>query len=129
MPGKTRIPAELDTEDPFLSWAEIKLSLRQGLTIILSGAAWMALIQLTIFIIPLSSTFAGVIWSWVLLGGLFLALWKKDGRPYEEYLSNRVVYLLSTKTFIQRDPKAKYGSVEDADWDEIDEDDYAPPSF
>lgn len=122
------MPAELDTEDPFLSWAEIKLSLRQGLTILLSGGAWLALLRITVWILPVSEIFAGLIWSWVFMGGLFLALWPKDGRPYEEYLSDRIVFLISPKTFIQRDPKVnKRGSVEDADWDEVD--DYEPPSL
>jgi hypothetical protein len=125
---KTRIPTSLDEEDPFLKIAEISLSLRQLLTIILTAAVWMVLIQLTILIVPVTEIFAGIIWSWLLLGGLFLALVKKDGRPYEEYLSHRVVYHISNKTFIQKDPNAKYGSVEDADWEELDED-YGPPSF
>ena len=108
--------------------AEIKLSLRQLLTILLALFLWLLLMQMTTWIFPVTTLFAAIIWSWVILGGFFLALVRKDGRPYEEYLSHRIVFLISAKTFIQRDPKAKYGSVEDADWEELD-DDLAPPRF
>lgn len=128
MAEKTRIPAELDTEDPFLSVAELKLSLRQGLTILMTLFLWFMIMQLTVFLLPVSTIFAGVIWSWIVISGLFLALVKKDGRPYEEHLSNRIVYLLSSKTFVQRDPKVSNSSVEEAIWREIDEEeDLAPP--
>lgn len=126
--NKTRIPANLDEEDPFLSLAEIKLSLRQLLTVLFSGMFWLLLTQGTTWILPVNVVFAGLIWSWVIFGGLFLTIWKKDGRPYEEYLSNKIVYRISDKYFIQKDPKAKYGSVEDADWEEVD-DDLPPPRF
>jgi hypothetical protein len=128
MSEKTRIPTDVDTEDPFLPLGVIQLSLRQLLTIMLAATIWMLCLQVTLFILPVSSVFAGVIWSWIIFAGFFLALVKKDGRPYEEYLSHRVVFLLSNKTFIQKDPNAKYGSVEDANWDELDDED-VPPSF
>ena len=128
--GKTRIPANLNEEDPFLSLAELKLSLRQLLTIILSGMVWMLVTQGTTWILPVNSIFAGLIWSWILIGGLFLAIWKKDGRPYEEHLSNKIVFFISDRHFIQKDPKAKDGSIEDADWEEVDDDDdLMPPRF
>jgi len=123
---KTRIPTSLDEEDPFLSLSMLKLSLRQMLTILLSGMVWIILVKLTTFIVPISNIFGALIWSWVLIGGLFLAFWKKDGRPYEEYLSHKIVFMISSKTFIQKDPNAKYGSVEDADWEDLDDE---PPRF
>jgi PrgI family protein len=109
---RVKVPTSLNEEDPFLSMAEIKLSLRQLLTILLTGLAWMLLTQLTQFLLPVNAIFAAIIWSWTIFAGLFLTFWKKDGRPYEEYLS---------KYYDQQDPLAKYGNVEDADWSEINE--------
>jgi hypothetical protein len=50
---------------------------------------------------------------------------KKDGRPYEEYLTQKILFLISERHFILRDPRAEYGQIEDADWEEIS-DPYAP---
>jgi hypothetical protein len=131
MDDKTRIPTDIDSEDPFFAWSEIKLSLRQILTVLLTFTVWFMLTRITLFVLPFSFTFAALLWSWIIIGGLFLALVKKNGLPYEEHLAHRVVYLLSNKLYIQKDPNAKYGSVEDANWEELDEDDevYEPPSF
>jgi hypothetical protein len=123
---KTRIPTSLDEEDPFLSLSALKLSLRQLLTILLSCLLWVICLKITTFIIPLSGVFGGLIWSWILILGVFLTFWKKDGRPYEEFLSHKIVFMISSKTFIQKDPNAKYGSVEDADWEDLDD---GPPQF
>ena len=128
--GKTRIPTHMDDEDPFLPiFAELKLSLRQALTIALALFIWAIISKFTTYIIPLSIIFALLIWSWILIAGLVLTFVKKDGRPYEEYLSHKLAFMLSSKTFIQKDPHAKYGNVEDATWEEIDDDDDEPPIF
>lgn len=123
MQQRTRLPANLDEEDPFLSLAEIKLSLRQMLTIMFSLMVWGGLCQMTITILPLSFFLAGLLWSWVILVGVFFALFKKDGRPYEEYLSQKVVFLVSERYFILKDSRAHKDSrgIDDVDWDEVDD--------
>lgn len=120
---KTRLPANLDEEDPFLSIAEIKLSLRQMLTIMFSLMIWYAVGQATIMVLPISFFLASILWSWIIFAGLFFALFKKDGRPYEEYLSQKMVFLVSERYFILKDSRAHHDSrgIDDVDWDEVDD--------
>lgn len=118
---RTRLPTSLDDEDPFLSISEIKLSLRQMLTIVLGFLIWWLLQSATVAILPISPFFGYLLWSWILLGALFMAIIKKDGRPYEEYLSKKIVFLLSDRYFILKDPKSKSGSIDDANWDDLED--------
>jgi hypothetical protein len=121
--NRTKLPTALDEEDPFLSLAEVKLSLRQILTILFSCMIWYGMMELTQFILPLSAVFAAIVWAWMPLGGIFMTFKQKDGRPYEEYLSKKIVFLISERYFILKDPHSKEfeGGVEDADWKEIEE--------
>jgi hypothetical protein len=119
--SRTRLPTALDEEDPFLSLAEIKLSLRQMLTIMLGGFSWWIAEMLTSTILPISGLFSGLLWSWLVVAGIYMAIRKKDGRPYEEYLSKKIVFLISDRHFILKDPKASHGLIEDADWEEIED--------
>lgn len=119
---RTRIPMHVESEDPFLSVAELKVSLRQMLTLFMSLIPWWIAAKITVAFLPVGFMFAGILWSWVILGGVLLAFKKKDGVPYEQYLSERIVFAISTRHFIARDPSAsKRDRIEDADWEELDE--------
>ena len=112
---RTRLPTEVDDEDPMLMIGEMKFSFRQMLTIAFAVAAWFLVMQLTLMILPISGIFAGILWSWILLVGLFLALKKKDGRPYEEYLSDKIQFLIGEKEYVLKDPRA---DDVDVGWDQ-----------
>jgi len=60
----------------------------------------------------------------MLLSGIFLTFIKKDGRPYEEYLSQWIQFRMSDRHYILRDSKRDLGSIEDANWDEIEEEEH-----
>jgi hypothetical protein len=120
---RTKLPTNLDDEDPFLSIAEIKLSLRQMLTILLGVLLWYFAIKVTQTLLPISSIFAGILWFWLIVAALFLALYKKDGRPYEEYLTHRLMFLISDRHFILKDKRRKEdeASIDTIDWDDLDD--------
>jgi len=120
--SRTKLPTEVEDEDPFLAIAEIKLSLRQCLTLAMSTAAWFILSQLTGSVLPISSAFSMILWSWLLIGGVFLTFAKKDGRPYEEYLTQVIQFRLSDRHYILKSPD-NAGNIEDADWDELEDED------
>jgi hypothetical protein len=84
-----------DEEDPFLSLSVLRLSLRQLLVIVLSGVVWVFCLKTTVTIAPISNILSGLIWSWIVLFGVVLAFRQKDGRPYEEYLAQRVIFIIS----------------------------------
>jgi hypothetical protein len=113
--SRTKLPTEVDGEDPMLMIGEFRLSLRQMLTIAFAFAAWFAILNITITIFPISTVFSGLLWSWILLIGVFLALKKKDGRPYEEYLSEKLQFLISDREYILKDSRAGDSEV---DWDQ-----------
>ena len=117
---RTRLPASLDEEDPFLSIAEIKLSLRQMLTLMISMMVWVFVSKITIMFIPIGFV-AYILWFWIIITGVFFALYKKDGRPYEEYLSQKMVFLVSERYFILKDSRASKDKrgVDEIDWDEV----------
>jgi hypothetical protein len=120
-PVRTKLPTELDEEQPFLSIAEVKLSLRQMLTMVTGAMAWFFALSITSSIFSISEPFSGLLWSWILVCGFFFALAKKDGLPYEEYLAQRIVFLISDRQFVLRDEEPTDISVEEADWDAIED--------
>jgi hypothetical protein len=120
-PVRTKLPTELDEEQPFLSIAEVKLSLRQMLTMVSGAALWFTALSITANIFSISQIFAGLVWSWILLGAFFFALAKKDGLPYEEYLAQRIVFLISDRQFVLKDEEPNNIAVDEADWDAIED--------
>lgn len=117
---RTKLPQELDEEQPFLSISELKLSLRQMLTLVTGATIWFTLLSLTSSLFGLSSVFSGIVWSWVLILTIFFAIAKKDGLPYEEYVAQRIIFLISDRQFILRDEKTINQEVDETDWNRIE---------
>jgi hypothetical protein len=117
---KTRLPADIDEEDPFLVLAELKLSLRQMLMIMFSLVGWFLLMTLTADVLPIPKLLAGVMWSWVLIGGIVFALLKKNGRPLEFHFTDWVVFQISDHHWAAIEDRKLHGSIEEADWEEDD---------
>lgn len=117
----TRLPIAFDDEDPFLALWEYSLSLRQILTLLMFGVIWYLLMKATVFALPISEVFGALVWAWIPLIGGILAFKKVDGRPLEEMLAKWMLYMVGPRRWIPLDPKAKYGSVEDANWAEIEQ--------
>lgn len=120
-PTRTKLPTELDVEQPFLAMAEVKLSLRQMLTMVSAMAVWFLCLKITAWILPISGLFAGLIWSWLIIAGVFFALVQKDGVPYEEYLARKVVFLISDRHYILKGSDTDGPGIEDADWEEAED--------
>lgn len=118
---RTKLPQEMDEEQPFLSISEVKLSLRQMLTLVTGGTIWFAALSITGSLFGLSSVFAGIIWSWIIGLTIFFAIAKKDGMPYEEYLAQRIVFLISDRKFILRDDERVKTEIDETDWDRIED--------
>lgn len=120
---RTKLPTDIEEDQPFLSILSFQLSLRQLLTIVAGVILWVILMQITSAIIGLNPIFTGLIWSWVFFGSVYISLRKKDGLPYEEYLAQRIIFLISDKRYVLRDDK-KTPSIEEADWDTLEEESY-----
>lgn len=120
---RTKLPTDIDEDQPFLSVLSFKLSLRQLLTMIGGVIIWMLLIQLMSTIFGLSPIFGALMWSWIVIGGVYISLRKKDGLPYEEYLAQRIIFLISDRRYVLKDEK-RAPSVEEADWATLEEESY-----
>jgi hypothetical protein len=129
----TKLPRYLDDEDAFLQLAEIQLSLRQMMTIVLGAVAWWLAGMLTGavvgMVVQLPQPLLWAMYSWVILGALFLALKKKDVNrnglkvPYEEYLTKRLLFNMAPNEWVVKDARSDVGSIEDADWRDFEDDD------
>jgi hypothetical protein len=81
---------------------------------------WFVLFRITTYIIPINGLFSGLLWSWVIIIGLFMTFVKKDGEPYEEYLTGKIQFLLAERKFGIVDDQEQE-EIEDADWSDIDD--------
>ena len=117
---KTRLVADTDEERGMIIQTEfLKLSIRQVLLIVLTVTIWFGLMSATASLLSVSSVFTGLLWSWLALGGLYLALWRKDGRPVEYALTDRLIFQISDRHFRPMDKTT--GHIDDADWEDTDE--------
>jgi len=117
---RTPIPVIADGEDTFIPLWEYNISLRQTLTALGGIASYAFLIKLTSLILPISTVFAMILWSWVIIASLALAFIPKDGAPLEEYLSAKMQFLLSERKFILMDSKEDFFDIDATDWDEVE---------
>lgn len=120
-PTRTKLPIASHREDLIMDWEFVKLSPRQAILLMFSLAMWAMLASLTTAILPVGFVFGALLWSWLLLGSFFLAFKQKDGRPYEEYLTDKILFLIRDRRYVLKDERAKYGTVEDADWEDLDD--------
>ena len=121
---KTRLVATTDEErGTIIDWEFVKLSIRQVLLLILTGGIWYGMAAATTALLSVSTIFSGLLWSWILIGGLYLALWKKDGRPVEYYLTDWLIFQISDRHFRPIDQSGGQ-SIDDADWEDIDDEPY-----
>lgn len=125
--SRTKLPTELDQEDPLIIIAEFRMSLRQTLTLAMGLVVFFICWNVTGMLIPFAGIFGALIWSWIPLGTLVLTFFKKDGEPYEEYLSQKLEFFLSDRNFINIDTR-NHDDIAEADWEEV-EDDFLDPSI
>jgi len=120
-PEPTRLPIEIETEDPFIQMPMgIQLGVRQALTIATGIFLWWILLKLTTSFLPLSTFFAGLLWAPVAIGGLVMALVRRDGVYLEEYLTRRIIFMISERNFILRE-RSRTLQAEEAEWRAISE--------
>ena len=118
---KTRLPADLDEEKGMIiQWEFLRVSIRQLLLILVCLGLWAALFSGTSAVLSVSKLFTALLWSWIAIGGMYLALRTKDGRPLEHVLTDRIVFLISDRHFRPMDRKGGM-TIADADWEETDE--------
>lgn len=130
MGNRVTIPVKpFEDETPIFVMGMISVSLRQSLTIVISGSLWFLAMKLTTAVVPINLIFALAIYAWIPCLGLFLSFKQKDGRPYEEHLTKVIMYFVGDRYYILIDPKANLGNIEDAQWEDIDDDDDVFPTF
>jgi hypothetical protein len=108
---RTKLPTFVEQEDPFLKWEFLTLSMRQMLTILGGLVAWGFAKALTstvlgVISIDVSGLFTGLIWSWLIVAALYLALRTVDGRPYEEYLTLKLLFLTEPRHYVLKHERA-----------------------
>lgn len=120
----TRLPTEMDDEDPFVQVGETTFSLRQLLTLMIAFGLWIACAKLFGMVLPISPAFIFVFFLWIPISGLLLAFVSKDGVSLEEYLNRRLVFMFSQRHFIlidaedKRDPFDAAPEAAEMDWDD-----------
>lgn len=126
---QTRLPTHIEKEDPFLKIAEIDLSLRQMMTIIGAGMVWWLACWITGmvvgFVVVIPEALLWLMYSWIIVGGFYLALKKVDlngngiKMTYEEYLTKKILFQTSPTQYVVKEKRE--GSIEDADWTDVDD--------
>jgi hypothetical protein len=127
----TRLPTYVDKPDPFLSIGEIKMSLKQMLTLVFGMITWFAACSVTAWIIGFAvavpTPLMWVMFSWI-IAGTFVLVWRRkdlNGNGirigYEEYLTKKLMFSASPSHYIVKDTKTSAGTIEDADWSSADD--------
>jgi hypothetical protein len=93
---RTNLPVHVDTEDPMIVFYELSLSMRQMLLLLATAFAWLMPSMLTAQILPfLPLPLSLIVYSWLLIGGLWLTFWRKQGLPVELYVSDMVLFKIA----------------------------------
>lgn len=120
---KTRLIADSDEEKGIIiQWEFLRVSIRQLLLMLFALAIWAGLMALTGAVLSVSNVFSGLLWSWIPIGGIYLAMKTKEGQPLEHYLTDKIIFLISDRHFRPMDPGGSNGlTIDDADWEDTDE--------
>lgn len=119
----TQLPTYVDEPDPFLILGNFKLGLRELLSVITAILGWLMAGYTTAAILTFFSLgLALFLWSPFLLGGIALALVPWKGMTLERYIALKLKHMVSPKVYTLRDRNAKYGSIEDAEFKDLDDD-------
>lgn len=116
---RTKMPTHVEDETPFIVWQELKLSLRQVLTLFLGLVIWYMAVKVTTTILPfLSGIFAYLMWSWIVIGAFALAFLKRHGMPMEQYLASKIAHSVSPQYYVPMDEAAEHGSIDETFWED-----------
>lgn len=116
---RTVLPLIAEGEDTFIPLWEFSISLRQILTVLVGGALFFALFQLSTSLLPIPALLAVLLWSWVIIGALALAFIPKNGAPLEEHLTSKMQFLLSERHYVLMDAEDEVFDLDDTDWEEV----------
>lgn len=122
----TRLPTEVENDSPFLVFGNFNMGLRQVLTIVFGLFIWFICVKVSGMVLPISGLILYIAWSWIILVSAFITFVKKDGEPYEEYITGKIQFLLSERSYgivedeDVTDEEQDMAAVEDQDWGDID---------
>lgn len=99
----------------------IRLSIRQMILILASLVTWVVLSRITAAILPVPGILAGLVWIWVGIGGVYLALRTVDGRPLEFEITDRIMFMMSPQRYspVTRQRNAKPAAPTEDETDEL----------
>jgi hypothetical protein len=115
---RTKMPTYVESEPPFIVWQELKISLRQVLTLFFGLVIWYIFAKVTVGILPFSTVFGFLIWGWVPLGAGLLAFGKKKGMPLEQYIADSIMHRVSPQLYVPMDDAYQHGSVDETLWED-----------
>lgn len=109
--SRVRIPSDLNEEDVFFSAGPVKLSIRQLTVIGASAALWYCVAQVVLVgMIGLTTIFALIACSWILLLGLAIAFLKIGHRPLDVWIGDKISFIMSARTYTMREEDT-YGDL------------------
>lgn len=119
-----RIPIEPEGEESLFQQEAFHFSFRQMVGVLMSLVPWALAAQVTqlffsVIGIGLSTFWAYAFWFIIPLSTAYVMLRTKNGRPYEYYLADRVLFILSPRRYIVQARQATTRTIEDADWRDI----------
>jgi hypothetical protein len=117
----TALPTYVDEADPFLIIGELKLGLRELLSIITAFVGWFMMAKIMTTILPFFSFgLAAFCWSPFLIAGLALAVGRWQKMSLEKYVSLKLRFMIQPRVYALNDRNAKFAPVEDAVFEDLD---------
>lgn len=110
--SRVRIPSDLNEEDVFFSAGPVKLSIRQLTVLAASAAVWYCVAKVFLVgLLGITTLFALIACSWILIIGVALAFAKIGHRPLDVWIGDKISFVMSARTYTMREEDA-YGDLD-----------------
>jgi hypothetical protein len=109
----TRIPASLNEEDLFLSLGPIKLSMREMLAFAIGLSTWYMVGKIIGVQIFGAQLFGLILLSPVLYVTWVIGKKKKEGKPFEQWLADKIVFSFESRQYTLLDKRDYTEAVDD----------------
>ncbi|WP_217924672.1 PrgI family protein [Miltoncostaea oceani] len=112
----TRLPSGLNDEGYFLTTSMISLTLRQLMALLGGGMLFYLGAEILNNFLP--GPIAWVLALPILLTGVAFAFIKRKGRPIDDWLGDKLRFLIEPTVYTMRDPNAEEPESDEAEWTE-----------
>ncbi len=115
---RVRVPADLNTDDVFLSLGLVKLSLVQLVTVAFGLLLWVGVAKYMMPSVPLlhlNGLGAYIASAWIPLTAIALVTVKVKGRPLDWWVGQKFSFYFGARTYILREQRYNRGLGQGAD--------------